>query len=173
MEIQNKVALITGTRRIGAVVGLWLAEKGADVVLTYNRSKDEAEEAVRAVQAKQRKARALQADLGRNSDVDALVKRVVQEFGRIDILVNMASVYRSKAFLETTEADWDLNINANLKSAYLCAKAVVPAMRAQGGGRIINFSDWIAASGPGTIRNILRSRRVSKNRRGAFDRIDR
>jgi NAD(P)-dependent dehydrogenase (short-subunit alcohol dehydrogenase family) len=67
--------------------------------------------------------------------------------GRIDILINMASVYLSKPFLETSEADWDENISVNLKSAYLCAKAVLPVMRAQGGGRIVNFADWIAASG--------------------------
>lgn len=147
MEIRDKVAVITGTKRIGSVVGTQLAGRGADVVLTYNRSREEAEAAAHSIQSEGRRALALQADLGKSADVQTLVQRVKQEFGRVDILVNMASVYRSKPFLETTEADWDANLNANLKSAYLCSKAVVPLMQAQGGGRIINFADWIAASG--------------------------
>jgi NAD(P)-dependent dehydrogenase (short-subunit alcohol dehydrogenase family) len=147
MEIRDKVAIVTGTKRIGSVVGLQLAERGAHVILTYNRSKEEAEGAARSARAKGRKAVALQADLASQPDVKALVQHVSQEFGRIDILVNMASIYRSKPFLETTEKDWESNLNANLKSAYLCAKAVVPIMRAIGGGRIVNFADWIAASG--------------------------
>jgi NAD(P)-dependent dehydrogenase (short-subunit alcohol dehydrogenase family) len=76
-----------------------------------------------------------------------MVKEVLGQLGRIDILVNMASIYSSKPFLETSEADWDENMNINLKSAYLCTKATLPAMLAQGGGRIVNFADWIAASG--------------------------
>ena len=147
MEIPNRVAVITGTKRIGSVVGVQLAERGADVALTYNRSKEEAEETTRTIRRQGRKAMSLQVDLSQASEVHALVERVTQEFGGIDILVNMASIYRSKPFLETTEADWDANMNANLKSAYLCAKAVTPVMQARGGGRIINFADWIAASG--------------------------
>jgi NAD(P)-dependent dehydrogenase (short-subunit alcohol dehydrogenase family) len=147
MEIHNKVAVITGTKRIGSVVGVQLAERGADVALTYNRSREEAEDAAQAIRAKGRRALSVQANLGNASEVHALVQQVTQEFGGIDILVNMASVYRSKPFLETTEADWDANMSANLKSAYLCAKAVAPVMQAQGSGRIINFADWIAASG--------------------------
>ena len=147
MEINSKVAIITGTRRIGSVVGLCLADKGADVVLTYNRSRNEAEETARAIREKGRRALALQVDVSRSAEVLNMVERVIKELGRIDILVNMASVYRSKLFAETTESDWDDNLNTNLKSAYLCSKAAVPTMQAQGGGRIINFADWIAASG--------------------------
>jgi len=139
--------MITGTKRIGRVVGKALAEKGADVVLTYNHSKEEAESAAREIRQKGRRAIALQADVSRSSDVQALVDRVSQELGKIHILINMASIYSSKPFEETTEKDWDANININLKSVFLCAKAAVPGMKAEGGGRIINFADWIAASG--------------------------
>ena len=139
--------MITGTKRIGRVVGKALAEKGADVVLTYNHSKEEAESAAREIRQKGRRAMALQADVSRSSDVQALVDRVSQELGKIHILINMASIYSSKPFEETTEKDWDANININLKSVFLCAKAAVPGMKAEGGGRIINFADWIAASG--------------------------
>lgn len=147
MDIRGKVAVITGTKRIGSVVGVRLAEKGADVVLTYNRSKKEADATAELINSMGRRAMTLQANLSLALDTEVMVKEVLGQFGRIDILANMASIYASKPFLETSEADWDENISINLKSAYLCAKAVLPAMRAQGGGRIINFADWIAASG--------------------------
>jgi NAD(P)-dependent dehydrogenase (short-subunit alcohol dehydrogenase family) len=70
-----------------------------------------------------------------------------ERFGRIDALVNMASVYGSTPFDDLTEAGWDRDITINLKSAFLCTKAAVPAMRANGGGRIVNFADWLARSG--------------------------
>ncbi|MFN8008740.1 MAG: SDR family oxidoreductase [Terriglobia bacterium] len=147
MEIKGKVAVITGTKRIGSMVGLHLAERGAGVALTYNRSRQEAEATAAKIQTMGSRAMTIQANLGHAEDAQAMVSGVLRELGRIDILVNMASIYSSKPFAETSEADWDANMNINLKSAYLCSKAVVPAMRAQGGGRIINFADWIAASG--------------------------
>lgn len=147
MEIREKVALITGTRRIGSVVAVELGRRGADVVLGYNRSEEEAEAAAAQIRTLGRKAMFIQADVSKASEVQKLVGRVIGEFGRVDILVNMASIYRSKPLSETTEQDWDANLNVNLKSAFLCAQAVVPSMRAHGGGRIINFADWIAASG--------------------------
>src|SRR5262245_16599844 len=147
MEIKNRVALITGTRRIGTVVALELARRGADVALGYNRSKEEAEAAATQIRTLGRKALTIQADVSKGSEVQSLVGRVIGEFGRVDILVNMASIYRSKPFGETTEQDWNGNMDVNLKSAFLCAQAVAPVMKANGGGRIINFADWIAASG--------------------------
>ncbi len=68
-------------------------------------------------------------------------------FGRLDVLINMASIYRSQPLSEIDEARWDEGIDVDLKAAYLCARAAIPHMRAAGGGRIINFSDWVAASG--------------------------
>lgn len=147
MEIREKVALITGTRRIGSVVAVELARRGADVVLGYNRSQEEAEAAATQIRTFGRKAMSIQVDVSKASEVQNLVGRVIGEFGRVDILVNMASIYRSKPFSETTEQDWNANLDVNLKSAFLCAQAVVPSMKANGGGRIINFADWIAASG--------------------------
>jgi len=147
MEIKDKVALITGTRRIGSVVAVELARRGADVVLGYNRSQEEAEAAATQIRTLGRKALSIQADVSKVAEVQNLVGRVIGEFGRIDVLVNMASIYRSKPFGDTTEQDWDANMDVNLKSAFLCAQAVAPVMKANGGGRIINFADWIAASG--------------------------
>ena len=147
MNIANKVALITGSKRIGSSVGLMLAEKGADVVLTFNRSREEAESTVEKILQMGRRALAVQADVSIATEVQQLVDRVQRELRSIDILVNMASVYKSKPFEAITEKDWDVNMNTNLKSAFLCSKAVVPVMKLAGSGRIINFADWIAASG--------------------------
>jgi 3-oxoacyl-[acyl-carrier protein] reductase len=155
VDIRGKVAVITGTKRIGSVVGLRLAEKGADVVLTYNRSKKEAEATAELIKCKGQRAMTLQANLSLSVEAQGMVKEILGQFGRIDILANMASIYSSKPFLDTTEADWDENMSINLKSVYLCAKAVLPAMRAQGGGRIVNFADWIAASGRPRYRGFV------------------
>ena len=147
MQITDKVALITGTRRIGSVVAVELARRGAHVVLGYNRSQEEAETAAKLVREIGRRALTLQADVSKAVEVKNLIGQVAGEFGRIDILVNMASIYRAKPFSDTTEQDWNANMDVNLKSAFLCAQCVAPLMKANGGGRIINFADWIAASG--------------------------
>jgi NAD(P)-dependent dehydrogenase (short-subunit alcohol dehydrogenase family) len=147
MDIEERIALITGTRRIGSMIALVLAEEGANVALTYNRSQTEAQATAQKIREKGRRALVLQADVSRSADVQALVGRVTEELGSVDILVNAASIYSSKPFEETTEEDWDANMDSNLTSIFLCAKAVAPGMKAKGGGRIINFSDWIAASG--------------------------
>ena len=139
--------LITGAKRIGAAVALVLASRGFDVALSYQRSKEEAEETAEGVRALGRRAVALQADLSRGSECARLVDEAAAELGRLDVLINMASIYRSQPLSEIDEARWDEGINVDLKAAYLCARAAIPHMRAAGGGRIINFSDWVAASG--------------------------
>ncbi|MDH4063069.1 MAG: SDR family oxidoreductase [Acidobacteriota bacterium] len=147
MTLTGRVALITGGKRIGAVVARRLAEAGADVAVVYNRSKAEADQTVAAVTAAGRRGLALQADV---SDPDAcgrVVDAAAAALGRLDILVNMASVYEAQAFDEATVADWELQLAVDLRATFLCAKAAVPHMREQGGGRIVNFADWVAASG--------------------------
>lgn len=147
MDLTHKVALITGGKRIGAVVARELAGRGADVALSYARSRAEAEQTADAVRASKRRAATFAADLSQADAAAALVRSVVDTFGRLDILINMASVYVHKPFDALTAADWDAAINVDLRAAFLCAHAAAPHLRAQGGGRIINFSDWIAKSG--------------------------
>jgi NAD(P)-dependent dehydrogenase (short-subunit alcohol dehydrogenase family) len=147
MDLQNKVALITGGKRIGLVVARELAARGVDIAVSYARSKAEADQAAAAVRAANRRAEIFQADLSQPSAADALVQAAAGAFGRLDILINMASVYAKRPFAETTVADWDASLNVDLRAAFLCAHAAAPFMRAQGGGRIVNFSDWIARSG--------------------------
>jgi NAD(P)-dependent dehydrogenase (short-subunit alcohol dehydrogenase family) len=155
MNLENRVVIITGGKRIGRVVAQELAARGADIVLSYRGSKPEADETVRDVQARGRRAIATAADVSKASDCEALVASARDAFGRIDALVNMASVYGSTPFDELTEAAWDRDLNINLKSAFLCARAAIPVMRATGGGRIINFADWLARSGRPNYRGFV------------------
>jgi 3-oxoacyl-[acyl-carrier protein] reductase len=147
MDLINRVVIITGGKRIGRIVAQQLAGRGADLVLSYRGSKAEAEATVADVQARGRQAITVTADVSKAADCEALVAAAVARFGRVDVLVNMASVYGSKAFDELTEADFDRDLAVNLKSAFLCAKAAIPVMRRMGGGRIVNFADWLARSG--------------------------
>ena len=147
MLLDDRVALITGGKRIGLVVARELAERGVDVALTYARSKAEAEEGAQTVRALGRRAITIQTDLSQPAACDAAVARTVGELGRLDILINMASVYVQRPFDELTIDDWDAVMHVDVRAAFLCAHASAPHMRAQGGGRIINFGDWIAKSG--------------------------
>jgi NAD(P)-dependent dehydrogenase (short-subunit alcohol dehydrogenase family) len=147
MILTNKAVLITGGKRIGAAVAEALARRGMDVALSYQRSKDEADATAETVRAAGRRAAVLQANLSRGDDCATLVDGAAAALGRLDVLINMASVYRSRPLAEIDEARWDEGFNVDLKAAYLCARAAIPHMRAAGGGRIINFSDWVAASG--------------------------
>ena len=146
MNLTGKVALITGARRIGGAVAAELARLGADVGLSYNRSQAEAERAADVVHACGRRATVIHADLSRSEDCRRLVDSTVAVLGRLDVLVNMASTYKVTPFDDLTVTDWQQVIAVDLTSAFLCAQASVPHLRRAGGGRIINFSDWVAAS---------------------------
>ena len=146
MDLTGRVALMTGAKRIGAIVAEELTRRGVDVALSYNRSKNEAEETAARVRALGQRAVTVHADVSRRADCEALVGRAVQELGRLDILINMASLYEGKPFAELTEDDWDRHLAVELKAAFLCSRAALPHLRATK-GRIINFSDWLPASG--------------------------
>lgn len=147
MILTDKVALITGGKRIGLVIAEELARRGADVAVCYARSLAEAEEAASRVRAAGRRAAVLQADLSNPDACTRVVAETVETLGGLDILINMASVYRDRPFNELQVADWDATINVDLRASFLCSHAAAPHMRARGGGRIINFSDWLARSG--------------------------
>jgi NAD(P)-dependent dehydrogenase (short-subunit alcohol dehydrogenase family) len=147
MDLVERVALITGGKRIGAVVATELARRGADVALVYRESKTEAEETAAAIRALGRRAVTLQADLASSDGPERVVDEAVGHLGRLDVLVNMASVYRKLLFDELEVADWDAQMAVDLRAAWLCARAAVPHMRRVRGGRIVNFSDWVARSG--------------------------
>jgi NAD(P)-dependent dehydrogenase (short-subunit alcohol dehydrogenase family) len=146
MNIHDRVVLLTGGTRVGSAVAIELARRGADIALSFNRSREEADATADAVRAAGRRAFVRQTDVARAEECDALVAAVVAELGRLDVLVNMASVYRSVPFDRMTGDDLQAALDVDLKSAFLCARAAVPHMKAAGGGRIVNVADWLAAS---------------------------
>jgi NAD(P)-dependent dehydrogenase (short-subunit alcohol dehydrogenase family) len=146
MELTDRVILITGARRVGAVVAAAAAARGADVALTFNRSRAEAEEAASTVRAAGRRALVVQTDVSNEAACGALMTQIDRAFGRLDVVVNMASLYHAVPFDQLTPADWDRQLSVDLRASFLVSRAAVPLMRRQGGGRIVNFSDWVAAS---------------------------
>jgi NAD(P)-dependent dehydrogenase (short-subunit alcohol dehydrogenase family) len=147
MTLEGKAALITGGKRIGAAVAAALARAGADLALAYHRSQAEADRTAAAARQLGRRAVAIKADVSQPAECARLVDEAVRQLGRLDVLVNMASLYPSKPFADLDAADWDGQMAVDLRASFLCAHAAVPHMRAQGGGRIINFSDWLPVSG--------------------------
>lgn len=146
MDLTGRAALITGGRRIGAVVAVALANAGADVALVYNRSRVEADATAEAVRGLGRRATVVQADVSDAHACDDIIATTVRELGRLDVLVNMASLYTAKAFAELSADDWDRQLAIDLRASFLLSHAAAPHMATVGGGRIINFTDWIAAS---------------------------
>ena len=147
MELAGRAVLITGGKRIGAAVAEDLAGRGMDVAVTFNRSVEEANEVAEAVRRHGRRAVTIQADLSDADACGATVSRAADALGRLDVLVNMASVYRPLALADLGAAEWDATVNVDLRASFLCARAAVPHMRRAGTGRIVNFTDWVAASG--------------------------
>jgi NAD(P)-dependent dehydrogenase (short-subunit alcohol dehydrogenase family) len=156
LEIQGLAVLITGGKRIGAAVAEDLAARGADLAVAFNRSEREARAVTALAEAAGRKGIALRADVSDPGQCRRLVEDAAAQLGRLDVLINMASVYRSIPLDATDVAAWDAVVNVDLRAAFLCAQAAVPHMRRGGrGGRIINFADWVAASGRPRYRGLL------------------
>jgi len=147
MDLAGRVALITGSRRIGAVVATELARRGTDIALVFRRSRTEAEETADSLRAIGRRVVLVQADLSDPESCERIVDETVDALGRLDVLINMASRYVSKPIDDLTVEDWNAQLDVDLRAAWLCARAAVPHMRRLRGGRIINFSDWVARSG--------------------------
>lgn len=138
--LAGKVALITGgVRRIGRATALALAGHGAAVVINARSSADEAKEVVREIEALGSRAIYHLADVTDEDQVRAMRDRVLQEFGRIDILVNNAADRKHVPFTEMTYAEWRQITGIVLDGAFLCARAVLPSMVAGGGGTIVNI----------------------------------
>jgi len=146
MDLTGKVALLTGVKRIGGVVAAALAQRGADVALVYNRSASEANTTAAQVRAIGRRAVTIQADLAEAEECQRVVSTTIAELGRVDVFVAMAGLYTEMPFPDLSVAAWDAHLDIELRSAFICAQAAVSSMKAQGGGRIILFSDWLPAS---------------------------
>ncbi len=150
-SLTNRVALVTGgSRGIGRAVALALANAGASVAVNYRERTDAARAVVDAIRSSGGRAMAVGADVSRSAEVSAMVSAVAGELGPIDVLVNNAGIALIRGVDDLTETDFDTTIAVNLKSAFLCTQAVVPAMRAQKWGRIVNISSG-AARGAGGV----------------------
>ena len=147
MELNGKVVLITGGKRMGVAIATTLAAAGVDVALVYNRSRAEADETVTAVRDLGRQAVSIQADVSSEQDCAQAVEATVAHLGRLDILINMASLYGLKPFDQLSAADWDRQMSVDVRATFLFSRAAALVMKRVGGGRIINFSDWVVASG--------------------------
>ena len=149
--LTDRVALVTGgSRGIGRAVALALADAGAAVAVNYRERADDARSVVDAIRSAGGRAMAIGADVSRSVEVSAMVAAVVHELGPVDVLVNNAGLAIIRGVEDITEEEFDLTIAVNLKSAFLCTQAVVPAMRARKWGRIVNISSG-AARGAGGV----------------------
>jgi 3-oxoacyl-[acyl-carrier protein] reductase len=148
MVSDKKIALVTGAARgIGRAIALDLAVHGADIAVNYRSRQDAAEEVAEKIREMGKQALLVKADVANEKQVKAMVDRVIEEFGVIDILVNNAALHRGGRVQMIALEDWDLVMNAALKGAFHCCRHVVPMMVEQGWGRIINISSIAGVRG--------------------------
>jgi 3-oxoacyl-[acyl-carrier protein] reductase len=150
IDLSHRCALVTGgSRGIGRAVALALAGAGANVAVNFREREGEANAVAAAIRGLGRKAAAAKADVSDGPAVAAMVAAVERELGPVDVLVNNAGVGLNRSLDDLTEADFDLTLAVNLKSAFLCTQAVLAHMRRQRWGRIVNISSGAARGGGG------------------------
>lgn len=150
-SFSDQVAWVTGSSTgIGRAVSLGFAEQGCNVVAHYNSSEEEAREVAKQIKNLGREVLLVKGDVADAQDVERMAGEVEEHFGRLDVLVNNAGSLVERASLEEmTEKLWDRVMDVNLKSVLLCSQAVLPMMKRQGGGKIINVSSVAARNGGG------------------------
>ena len=140
-RLQGQVAIVTGASRgIGRSIALALAAEGANVVVNYASSSTAADQVVADITATGSNAIALQADVSKSDQVDALINAVMEKWGRIDVLVNNAGITRDTLLLRMKPEDWQAVIDLNLTGVFLCTRAVSKIMLKQRSGRIVNIT---------------------------------
>jgi 3-oxoacyl-[acyl-carrier protein] reductase len=147
----NEVVWVTGSSTgIGRAIALGFAEEGCRVVVHYNSSEDKAQEVVDRVIELGGEALLVKGDVSDSGDIRRITGEIEDRYGRVDVLVNNAgSLVERRSLEEMTEDLWDRVIEVNLKSVYLCSQAVLPLMKRQGRGRIINVNSVAARNGGG------------------------
>jgi 3-oxoacyl-[acyl-carrier protein] reductase len=146
IELRGKVALITGgSRGIGAACADLLA--GADVVITYTKNKRSASEVQKRVEKCGARCLVLKCDISSDRQVREAVKKALKAFSRIDVLINNAGIWKYGAIGEMTERQWDETLDINLKGTFLFTNAVVPVMKRQKSGKIINIASTAGQRG--------------------------
>lgn len=143
MNLKDKVVWVTGSAaRLGRAMALDLARRGADIVVHYNTSAEEARATAADIEALGRRALLAQADLTRVDQIQRVVGEIEQGLGRLDVLVNSAANFIRVPWQEINERVYDLSLDTNLKGPAFCALEAARLIRATGGGKIINFADW-------------------------------
>ncbi len=154
MNLYQKVALVTGGGTgIGRAVSLALADRGAAVAVNYSRSKSEAEETAAYIQDHGGRAIVFQADVSKDHEVRAMVDRIVQHLGTVDLLVNNASITRYIPLDDLEAADeeaWDELFAVNVKGMFYCARAVAPYMKKSKQGAVVNMGSIAGLTGLGS-----------------------
>ncbi|MBU0652718.1 MAG: 3-oxoacyl-ACP reductase FabG [Proteobacteria bacterium] len=141
MRLADKVALVTGSSRgIGREIAIAMAREGADILVNYSRNKDAAFDTAEKIKALGRRAIVVQADVSERSQVERLFGTAVEEFGRLDVLVNNAGGFPIKPFAAVTDEEWDKVMDLDLKSIFMCSQTALASMRRQRGGTIINMA---------------------------------
>lgn len=147
MVLEDKVAIVTGgSRGIGKAIALELASNGADIVIAAGNM-EEIQKTVQEIQGMGRKALGVKTNVVKVEDVENLVKQTMDEFGKIDIMVNNAGITRDTLLVRMKEEDWDAVLSVNLKGAFNCTKAVARPMMKQRSGKIINISSVVGLMG--------------------------
>ena len=140
-RLVGKNALVTGAGMgIGKGIALRLAQEGANVAVNYLKSEQQAKTVVEEIKKLGVSGIPIRADVSNTHDVDHMVSQLVQEFGKLNILVNNAGIWFEKSLMETTDEIWDKTLDVDLKGVFLCTRRCVPEMIKQGGGKIINIS---------------------------------
>lgn len=151
MRLKDRVAIVTGaSQSIGKAVAMKFAAEGASVVVNYFSNRVLAENVVAEIRKSGGKAFACKANVSDEREVAAMVDRCIKEYGKIDILVNNAAIDPRKKWDEISVAEWDHVMTNNVRSQFVCCKAVFPHMKEQGYGKIINVSSvtfWFGKAG--------------------------
>ena len=142
MNLNNKVALITGAaKRVGQSLALALADQGCHIILHYGRSEAEARETAAAIEAKGVNAYLISADLAVEAEVNKLIPFALEQAGRLDILINSASIFVPESFADAASDLWDRTMMINLKTPFLLSQAFAHALPDGRQGKIINLLD--------------------------------
>ncbi len=148
MDLSNRVAIVTGSGRgIGRAIALKLAEVGATIVINDVDETSPVDSVAEEIRAMNRESSIILADVSLSSDVNSLVEETIATYGRVDILVNNAGITRDQLVLRMSDEDWDKVISVNLKSVFLCTRAVLRQMIKQRWGRIINMASIVGVMG--------------------------